>query len=136
VLNWKHKRHGRRRGNKRRQKIKSLLPCVNEIYLLLSYIEQRLSSNKKHDTICIYKKHPMYLSGWQRERSGRHAPSTKEGPSMSGKNKKKGVSTVDRKEERLSDETRKVPLDETKKGVHPYGKRGGPTLPLLDPTPD
>jgi hypothetical protein len=23
-----------------------------------------------------------------------------------------------------------------KKGVHPYGKRGGPTLPLLEPTPD
>jgi hypothetical protein len=38
--------------------------------------------------------------------------------------KKKGASTVDRKEERLSDERKKVPLDEMKKGVHPYGKRG------------
>lgn len=80
----------------------------------------------------------MYLSGSQvrRERTDRHAPSTKEGPSMSRKKKKKGASTVDRKEERLSDERKKVPLDEMKKGVHPYGKRGGPTLPLLEPTPD
>jgi hypothetical protein len=54
---------------------------------------------------------------------------------MSRKKKRKGASTVDRKEERLSDE-RKVPLDEMKKGVHPYGKRGGPTLPLLEPTLD
>jgi hypothetical protein len=46
---------------------------------------------RRHDTICIYKKHPMYLSGPQvrRERSGRHEPSTKEGPSMSRKTKKK-----------------------------------------------
>jgi hypothetical protein len=60
----------------------------------------------------------------------------KEGPSMSKKKKKKGVSTIGRKEERLSDERRKVSLDEMKKGVHPYGKRGGLTLPLLEPTPD
>jgi hypothetical protein len=48
----------------------------------------------------------MYLSGWQvrRERTGRHVPSAKEGPSMSRKKKKKGASTVDRKKERLSDE--------------------------------
>jgi hypothetical protein len=50
------------------------------------------------------------------ERTGRLAPSTKEGSSMSRKNKKKGASTVDRKEERLTDETKKVPLDEMKKG--------------------
>jgi hypothetical protein len=68
----------------------------------------------------------MYLLGSQvrRERTGRHAPSTREGPSMSSKNKKKRASTVDRKEERLSDERKKVPLDEMKKWVHPYGKRG------------
>jgi hypothetical protein len=41
---------------------------------------------------------------------------------MSRKRKKKGASTVDRKEERLLDERKKVPLDEMKKGVHPYGK--------------
>jgi hypothetical protein len=52
------------------------------------------------------------------------------------KKKKKGASIVDRKEERLSDERKKVPLDEMKKGVHPYGKRGRPTLPLLEPTLD
>jgi hypothetical protein len=46
------------------------------------------------------------------------------------------ASTVDRKEERLSDERKKVPLDKMKKGVHMYGKRGGPTLQLLEPTPD
>jgi hypothetical protein len=34
------------------------------------------------------------------------------------------------------DERKKVPLDEMKKGVHPYGKRGGPTLLLLELTPD
>jgi hypothetical protein len=80
----------------------------------------------------------MYLSGSQvrRERTSCHAPSTKKRPSMSRKKKKKGASTVDRKEERLLDERKKVPLDEMKKGVHPYGKRGGPTLPLLEPTPD
>jgi hypothetical protein len=44
--------------------------------------------------------------------------------------------TVDRKEERLLDETKKVPLDEMKKGMHPYGNRGGPTLLLLEPTLD
>jgi hypothetical protein len=72
----------------------------------------------------------MYLSGSQVriERTGRHTPSTKEGPSMSRKKKKKGTSTVDRKEEGFSDESKKVPLDEMNKGVHPYGKRGGPTL--------
>jgi hypothetical protein len=45
----------------------------------------------------------MYLSGSQvrRERIGRHAPSTKEGPSMGRKKKKKGASTINRKEERL-----------------------------------
>jgi hypothetical protein len=60
----------------------------------------------------------MYVSGSQvrRERTGRHAPSTKEGPSMSRKKKKKGASTVNHKEERLSDERKKVPLDEMKKG--------------------
>jgi hypothetical protein len=81
---------------------------------------------RRHDTICIYKKHPMYLSGSQvrRERTGRHAPSTKEGPSMSRKKNLKGTSTVNRKEERLSDEWKKVPLDEMKKWVYPYGKRG------------
>jgi hypothetical protein len=81
----------------------------------------------------------MYLWGLQvrRERTDRHAPSTKEGPSMIRKKKKKGASTVvDRKEERLSGERKKTPLDEIKKGVHPYGKRGGPTLPLLESTPD
>jgi hypothetical protein len=48
----------------------------------------------------------QYVSGSQvrRERTGRHAPSTKEGPSMGGKKKKKRASTVNRKEERLSDE--------------------------------
>jgi hypothetical protein len=73
----------------------------------------------------------MYLWGLQvrRERTDRHAPSTKEGASMSRKKKKKGSSTViDRKKERLSDERKKIPLDEM--------KRGGPTLPLLEPTPD
>jgi hypothetical protein len=87
----------------------------------------------RHDTICIYEKHPMYLSRSQvrRERTDHHAPSTKEGPSMIKKKKKKGASTVNRKEERLSDKRKKVSLDEMKKGVHPYGKRGGHTLPLL-----
>jgi hypothetical protein len=63
----------------------------------------------------------MYLSGSQvrRERTSCHAPSTKKRPSMSRKKKKKGASTVDRKEERLLDERKKVPLDEMKKGVHP-----------------
>jgi hypothetical protein len=80
----------------------------------------------------------MYLPGSQvrRERTNLHAPSTKDGTSMSRKKKKKGASTVDRKEEGLSDKRKKVPLDEMKKSVHPYGKRGGPTLLLLDPTPD
>jgi hypothetical protein len=55
---------------------------------------------------------------------------------MSRKKKKKGTSTVDRKEERLLDERTKIPLDEMKKGMHPYGKRGGPTLLLLEPNPD
>jgi hypothetical protein len=56
---------------------------------------------------------------------------------MSRKKKKKGSSTViDRKKERLLGERKKIPLDKMKKGVHPYGKRGGPTLPLLEPTPD
>jgi hypothetical protein len=75
----------------------------------------------------------MYLSRSQvrRERTDHHAPSTKEGPSMIKKKKKKGASTVNRKEERLSDKRKKVSLDEMKKGVHPYGKRGGHTLPLL-----
>jgi hypothetical protein len=54
---------------------------------------------------------------------------------MSRKKKKKGAPTVYRREERLSDERTKVPLDNIKKGVHLYGKRGGPTLPLLEPTP-
>jgi hypothetical protein len=87
----------------------------------------------RHDTICIYEKHPMYLSRSQvrRERTDHHAPSTKEGPSMIKKKKKKGASTVNRKEERLSDKRKKVSLDEMKKGVHPYGKRGGHTLSLL-----
>jgi hypothetical protein len=80
----------------------------------------------------------MYLSGSQvrRERTGRHAPSKKEGPSMRRKKKTKGASIVDRKEERLLDERKKVPLDEMKKEVYPYGKRGRPTLLLLEPTPD
>jgi hypothetical protein len=39
-------------------------------------------------------------------------------------------------EERESDERKKVSLDEMKKGVHPYGKRRGRTLLLLEPTPD
>jgi hypothetical protein len=52
------------------------------------------------------------------------------------KKKKKGASTVDRKEERLSYERKKLPLDEMKKKVHPYGNKGGPTLLLLEPTPD
>jgi hypothetical protein len=55
---------------------------------------------------------------------------------MRRKKKTKGTSTVDRKEERLLDERKKVPLYEMKKGVYPYGKRGGPTLLLLEPTPD
>jgi hypothetical protein len=56
---------------------------------------------------------------------------------MSRKKKNKGASTVvDHKEERLSDERKKIPLDDKKNGVHPYGKRGGHTLPLLEPTPD
>jgi hypothetical protein len=42
---------------------------------------------------------------------------------MSRKKKKKGASTVvDRKEEKLSDERKKIPFDEMKKEVHPYGK--------------
>jgi hypothetical protein len=40
------------------------------------------------------------------------------------------------KEERISDERKKVLLGEMKKGVRPYGKRRGPTLPLLEPNPD
>jgi hypothetical protein len=59
----------------------------------------------------------MYLRGLQvrRERTNHHAPSTKEGPSMSRKKKKKGASTVvDHKEEKLSDERKKIPLDETR----------------------
>jgi hypothetical protein len=55
---------------------------------------------------------------------------------MSREKKKKGASTVDHKEERLSDERKKVPLNKMKKGVHPYRKRGGRTPPLLEPTPD
>jgi hypothetical protein len=56
---------------------------------------------------------------------------------MSRKKKKKGASTVvDRKEKKLSDERKKIQLDEMKKAVHPYGKRGGPTLPLLEPIPN
>jgi hypothetical protein len=54
---------------------------------------------------------------------------------MGRKKKKKGASTVNRKEERLSDERKKVPLDEMKKGVHLYGKRG-PMLRFLEPNPD
>jgi hypothetical protein len=40
--------------------------------------------HRRHDTICTYKKHSMYLSGSQvrRERTDRHAPSTKERSSM------------------------------------------------------
>jgi hypothetical protein len=51
----------------------------------------------------------MYLSGSQVriERTDRHAPSTKEGSSTSRKNKKKGASTVDRKEERFQTRARK-----------------------------
>jgi hypothetical protein len=81
----------------------------------------------------------MYLWGLQvrRERTDRLAPSTKEGPSISRKKKKKGASVVvDRKEKKLSHERKKIQLDEMKKGVHPYGKREGPTLPLLEPTPN
>jgi hypothetical protein len=80
----------------------------------------------------------MYLSGSQvkREKTGCHAPSTKEGPWMSRTKKKKWASTVDRKEERLSDERKKVLLDEMKKGAHPYRMRGGPTVLLLEPTPN
>jgi hypothetical protein len=54
---------------------------------------------------------------------------------MSGKKKKKGASIVDHKEERLSDGRKKVLLDEMN-AVCPYGKRGGPTLSLLEPSPD
>jgi hypothetical protein len=43
---------------------------------------------------------------------------------------------IDCRKERLSDERKKVPLDEMKKGVHSYGKRGRPMLPLLKPTLD
>jgi hypothetical protein len=43
---------------------------------------------------------------------------------MRRKKKTKGASAVDRKEERLLDERKKVPLDEMKKEVYPYGKRG------------
>jgi hypothetical protein len=50
------------------------------------------------------------------------APSIKEGISMRRKNKMKGASTVDRKEERLLEERKKVSLDEMKKGVHPIWK--------------
>jgi hypothetical protein len=68
----------------------------------------------------------MYLSGSQvrRERTIHHASSTKEGPSLSRKRKKKkkGASTVDRKKERLSDERKKVPLDEMKKWGAPIWK--------------
>jgi hypothetical protein len=48
---------------------------------------------RRYDTICIYMKHFMYLSGSQvrRERTDRHAPSTKEGPSMSWKRKGRGI---------------------------------------------
>jgi hypothetical protein len=56
------------------------------------------------------------------ERTDRHAPSTKEGPSMSRKKKKKGASTVDHKEERFSNERKKVPLDEMNKGGSPIWK--------------
>jgi hypothetical protein len=80
----------------------------------------------------------MYLLGLRvrRRKTGYHAPSTKQGPWMSRTKKKKGASIVDRKEERLSDEMKKVPFDEMKKGAHPYRKRGGPTLSLLEPTPN
>jgi hypothetical protein len=66
----------------------------------------------------------MCLSGSQvrREKTGHHAPSTKEGPLMSRKKKKKGVSTVDRKEESLSYERKKVPWDEMKKRSAPIWK--------------
>jgi hypothetical protein len=49
--------------------------------------------SRRHDIICTNKNHPMYLSGSQvrREITDRHAPSTKEGPSMSRKKKKKGA---------------------------------------------
>jgi hypothetical protein len=97
---------------------------------------QAIIYHRRHDTICTYKKHSMYLSGSQvrREKTGRHAPSMKEGPTM--EEEKERASIVDRNEERLSDERKKVPLDEMKKVVHPYGKRGGPTLLLLEPTLD
>jgi hypothetical protein len=55
---------------------------------------------------------------------------------MRRKKKTEGASTVDRKEERLLDERKKVPLGEMKKRVYPYGNRWGPMLLLVEPTPD
>jgi hypothetical protein len=54
----------------------------------IRYNQQRLRTyhfdqtiNIYPSTICIYKKHPMYLSGLQvrRERTGRHAPQRRRG---------------------------------------------------------
>jgi hypothetical protein len=55
--------------------------------------------------MCIYIRNILCIYGDCKleERTDRHAPSTKEGPSMSSTKKKKGASTVvDRKEEKLS----------------------------------
>jgi hypothetical protein len=78
----------------------------------------------------------MYLSGSQvrRERADHHAPSTKEGSSMSRKKNKKGASTIDRKEERLSVERKKVPSDEMKKGCTHMEREEDQRYHCLSPT--
>jgi hypothetical protein len=55
---------------------------------------------------------------------------------MRRKKKTEGAWTANRKEERLLDERKKVPLGEMKKRVYPYGTRWGPMLLLVEPTPD
>jgi hypothetical protein len=60
----------------------------------------------------VYIRNTLYVCQDRKlvERTGRHAPSTKEGPSMSMKKKNKGASTIDRKEERLPDKRKKCTI--------------------------
>jgi hypothetical protein len=81
--------------------------------------------------LCIYGGSQV-----ERERTDRHAPSTKKGPPMSRKKKKNGCRPPILRKKGLPNGRKKVPLDGRKNGVHPGGKRRGPTLSLLDPTPD
>jgi hypothetical protein len=72
----------------------------------------------------------------ERENADRHAPSTKKGPPVSRKKKKKGRQPQIIRKKGVSSGRKKVPLDGRKNEAHPDGKRGGHALPLLEPTPD